>query len=342
MNRRRIILVFVLLWSVLLAASLAKKRLFKSPPPGTIMITDSMYIDKMPIRTVDYLEFLSAIRSGYSPKMHDSIQELPLYGLNLHDVRELQTKMKWDSIYYTAMLTRTWITYANDIKKYDVDYHIKNPRYYNYPVVNVNYMQVTEYCKWRTDMVMINYAIKSSTEKQRRNYPMNFRYRLPTKREWDRAMGRFFEDVVKLDKMTSARSNVINNVAAPYEEKKGFQYISDNVGEMLDGFTITMGFAWDEKYDMGNINYVKYSEPMDWVGFRCVCEILPEKGTEKKEAVVFRDKFGKVIENPNAKKQKQPKPEKEKKTKKPKKTKPKKTKSKKSKTESVAKKRRKR
>ena len=342
MNRKRIILIFVLLWGVLLAASLAKKRLFKSPPPGTIMLTDSLYIDKGPVRTVDYLEFLSAIRNSYSPKMHDSLKRMPRYGIDIGVVTNLQEKMKWDSIYYIAMLPRTWITYANDIKKYDVDYHIKNPKYYNYPVINLNYMQLTEYCKWRTDMVKIHYAVISSTEKQRRKYPMNFEYRLPTKKDWDKAMGKFFESVVKLEKLTSVQNNTINNIAAPYESKKGFQYDSRNVGEMLDRFVITVGFAWDEEFAMGNINYIKYDEPSDWVGFRCVCEIIPEKGRKKKTVEVKRDKFGKIIKEPKNKKKKETKPAKENTNSKTKKTKTKKAKSKKTKTESISKKRRKR
>jgi len=304
MNRKRIILIFVLLWGVILAASLAKKRLFKSPPPGTIALTDSLYFDKAPVRTIDYLEFLAAIRNSYSPRMRDTLKNLPLYGVKIDDIKGIQEKMQWDSIYYIKMLPRTWITYANDIKKYDVDYHIKNEKYYNYPVINLSYMQVFEYCKWRTNMVKIHYALISSSEQQRRKYPMNFEYRVPTKAEWDKAMGRFFDDIVKLDKMTAAKDNYVNNVANIYGQSKRFQYNSNNVGEMLDNFIITTGFAWDEQFDMGNINYVKYTEPSDWAGFRCVCEVIPEEGRKKKVQKVLRDKFGKEIASTKTKTEK--------------------------------------
>ena len=335
MPKNKVVILFVLLWTLLLAASYAKKSLFRSPPPGTIRLTDSLYIDKAPVRTIDYLEFLSAIRNSYSPRMHDSIKTFPSYGLNVSDLTNLQQKLEWDSIYYIRMLTRTWITYANDIKKYDVDYRIKNSKFYNYPIVNVNYMQMTEYCKWRTDMVKIRYAIICSNEKQRRKYPLNFEYRVPTKKEWDQAMGKFFDDIVKLDKLTSSKSNILNNDAKPYEESKDFQYGSENAGEMLDNFVIATGFAWDEHIDMGNINFIKFREPSDWIGFRCVCEILPEKGRKKKSTAVKRDKYGKEIKTKSPKKKKA----KEKKENKPK---TKKTNSKKNKTESVGKKRKKR
>jgi len=346
MTKKRIIFLFILLWGILLAASMAKKRLFKSPPPGTVALTDSLYIDKMPVRTIDYLEFLAAIRNSYSPRMHDSIAKLPSYGLDISTVHEMQSKMKWDSLYYVRMLTRTWITYANDIKKYDVDYRLKNPKYYNYPIVNISYVQITEYCKWRTDMVKIHYALISSTEKQRQKYPLNLEYRLPTKKEWDKAMGRFFSDIVKLDKLTTRNSNYLNNVASIYEQKKNFQYNSNNVAEMLDRFIITTGFTWDEEYDIGNVSYVKYQEPSDWAGFRCVCEILPKKGRKKKETgKVKRDKYGQIIAKKDYSKKKKESynelaEEKAKRLKKE--PKRKKTRKSKMKTETVAKKRRKR
>jgi hypothetical protein len=330
---------------ILLAASVTKKIHFKEPPPGTLLLTDSLYIDHAPVRVVDYLEFLSAIRNSYSPRIHDSIQELPNYGLSKDDVYRLFDKTPWDSIYYLKMLTRAWTTYANDIKKYDVDYHIKNPRYYEYPVVNINYKQITEYCKWRTDMVKIHYALISKSEKQRKQYPMVFKYRLPKRKEWDKAIGRFFSKIDKFDKLTHKNDDLLSNMAGPYPKKKSFQYQSGNVGEMLDKYIVTIGFAWDELIDMGSVMYVRWEEPVDWVGFRCVCEILPEDGKKKvvvKEDVV-RDKFGKVIYDPNKNKKKK----KKKKHVEPNKADTKKTKkSKKSKTrnkpESVKKKRKKR
>ncbi|RLD67121.1 MAG: hypothetical protein DRI84_03320 [Bacteroidetes bacterium] len=328
----------------LLSASVAKKLRFKEPPPGTVRLTDSLYIDRSPVRVVDYLEFLSAIRNSYSPRMHDSIQELPNFGLSVSDVNRLRAKMPWDSIYYLRMLTRTWTTYANDIQKFDVDYHIKNPRFYDYPIININYKQVVEYCKWRTDMVKLHYAMLSSNEKQRRHYPMNFEYRLPNKKEWDKVIGRFFSKIEKLDKLTTNKGGLLQNMVSPYANKKTFQYQSSNVGEMLDKYIATVGFAWDESLNLGSIQYVRWEEPVDWIGFRCICEVLPEDGAKKKldKSDVKRDKFGKIIYDPNKNKEKNKKktPEpKESEVQKSKKTKKSKSKNK---PESVGKKRKKR
>ena len=292
-----------------MSSSPRQKRLFKEIPPGTLMLNDSFYVDKVPVRVIDYLEFLSAIKHSYSPKMHDTIAQLPLWGLDKGILDELQESFTWDSVYYETMLTRSWVVTADDQKIYDVDIHIRNPRFFNYPLINVNYMQVTEYCKWRTDMVKLHYATISKTEKQRRQYPMNFRYRLPTKKEWNLLLGAFFQSIGKLREDDDKYDKMMYNLAMPYDNLNVFQYSSRNIAEMLDRFIVTTGFAWNEKYELGNVNYIQFQKPTDWIGFRCVCEVLPE--VEKKvEVVVLRDRFGKIIKPKKTSKRKQeaPKP----------------------------------
>jgi len=292
-----------------MASSSKEKRLFKEAPPGTIMLSDSFYVDKIPVRVIDYLEFLSAIRNSYSPKMHDTITTLPNWGLNRNILKDLQEKFEWDSIYYDRMLTRCWVVSGNDKKFYDVDFHIKNPRFFNYPMININYMQVVEYCKWRTDMVKIRYAVKSSSEKMRRQYPLNLRYRLAKRKEWDQVLGAFMNEVGKLNDDADKYEKAMNNIALPYIDRKTFHYSSKNIAEMLDRFVVTTGFAWNEKYELGSVNYIQFQEPTDWIGFRCVCEVLPMVVEKKNEEVVVRDKFGKIIKphKEKVKKQNEPK-----------------------------------
>ena len=292
--------IFVLVALVFLGAAATKSFKFKEAPPGTLPLFDSLFIDRQPVRVVDYLEFLSAIRNSYSPLVRDSLKKFPSWGLNTSRYQELLDKTRWDSLYYLRMLPRTWTTYANDIKKYDVDYHIKNPSYYPYPVINLSYVQVVEYCRWRTDMVKLYYAMKCATEKKRRRYPMNFIYRLPKRDEWDKAIGKYFGNIKRDTILREDTEKLIKNLAKPYSNKKGFQYQSDNVGEMLDGFLVAVGFAWDDNLHLGSIKYMIWEEPVDWIGFRCVCEIIPENGKKNKSTKpkVVRDRFGKVISMP--------------------------------------------
>jgi hypothetical protein len=137
-------------------------------------------------------------------------------------------------------------------------------------------------------------------------------------------------------------NKLLQNMAKPYPKSKTFQYQSDNVGEMLDGFQAVVGFAWDDNLHLGSIKYLEWEEPSDWISFRCVCEVLPENGRKNKSTKpkVERDRFGKIISQPN-KKTKTKKTTKQAKPKKEKSTKAKKSGGKKNRPESMKKKRRK-
>ncbi len=282
MNIRLFTIVGVI-WLVVFAGT-SSKRLYKENPPGTVYLSDSLYIDAMPIRVVDYLEFLTHIRNSYTPRLHDSIEKLPLYNLSSDIAYHLYDSLSMDTVFYKKMLTRTWKVLSSDKKVYDIDYHLTSSKYYNYPIVNVNYYQVFEYCRWRTDMVKIAYAVKSKTLKQRKKYPINFIYRQVKRTEWEKALAYYFEDVGKL----SDNVNGLKRYNAPYayvkNRKRKFYYDSENAAEYLDNEIVTTGFNWREKFGIGDVRYIYYQKPVDWVGFRCICEILPD--TVNKPAIV--------------------------------------------------------
>ena len=248
-------------------------------PPGTIRLTDSLYIDKFPVRVGDYIEFLNSIRFFYNTALHDSIKKMPSFGLTDMDIMGLREVFLGDSLEYIQMLTRTWITYSNDERKYDVDYHLKSKRFTNYPIINVSYRQMIHYCSWRTDMVKLHYATMCKTEKQRRKYPMNFVYRMVKRKEWEAVLGDFFYDIDKNGQENNANTNKPNNVVRAYEKQKGrdFYYDVNNAAETLDKAIVAFNFKWNEKYHIGDISYFKFDEPSDWISFRCICEILPEE-----------------------------------------------------------------
>ncbi len=270
--RIKLTIIFILLWA-LFFAGLSKKRMFKNIPYGTVRLTDSLYIDKQPIRVVDYIEFLSDIRRSYTPKFHDSIQKLPLFGLSRDEVYHMYDSLPMDSAFYNKMLTRTMQTVGNDKYVYSVDYHLTSSKYYNYPIVNVNFIQINEFCKWRTDKVKLAYAVKCRSLRQRKKYPINFEYRILTHKEWEKAMGTFIYDVDKLSTVNSDMA--IKNLSKPYikEKKRKFYYDSNNAAEFLDQDIITVGFNWIEQVGLGDVSYMQFEKPTDWVTFRCICEI---------------------------------------------------------------------
>lgn len=265
----------IIIW-LSLFAGLSKKKRLRINPLGTVVLTDSVYIDKQPIRVSDYLEFLSDIRRSYTPALHDSIAKLPLYNLSPSIAHHLYDSLPMDSAFYDRMLTRSWMVLANDRKVYDVDYHLINSKFYNYPVININYYQIFEYCRWRTDKVKLYYAVKCKSLRQRQKYPINFKYRPVKRLEWEKAITVYFEDIGKSSE--DINNLDLNNTASAYiyDSKKQFYYQSTNVAEYLEDDLLAIGFNWNDKYGIGDIKYAYYSKPTDWISFRCSCEILSD------------------------------------------------------------------
>lgn len=253
----------------------ASVSVYKSNPPGTIPLTDSLFIDQYPVKIFDYLEFLSSMRNFYNEALHDSIQKLPKYGLTEADVVGLKSYFKGDSLGYLQMITRTWMTYSNYERKYDIDYHLKSPKYYSYPVVNINYNQMQYYCQWRTDMVILHYATICKNERQRLKYPMYFKYRMINRKEWQLAISKYFNEI-KQSETAKKQGDKPNNLVRPYEKEKKriFYYDVDNAAETLENGVVTFNFKWNSSVRIGNISYFQLEEPSDWITFRCVCQVL--------------------------------------------------------------------
>ena len=296
--------IVVIIW-LSLVSGLTKKGPLIQNPMGTVFVQDSVYIDKQPIRVRDYLEFLADIRNSYTPKLHDSINKLPIYNLNPNIAYHLYDSLPMDSIFYNKMLTKCWQVLTSDRRIYSIDYHLTGSTYINYPIVNINYYQVFEYCKWRSDKLRIYYAVKNKTLRQRKKYPINFKYRAVKREEWETALSTYFEDVGKLSE--EINNGLIDNTPKPYDvsKNKNMYYESTNAAEYLDGAIATVGFNWNGKYGIGNVKYIVVNKPMDWLTFRCACEILPDtvnKPVEIKQKNEKEEKTPKIKEEKTKKK----------------------------------------
>lgn len=261
---------------VFLISCKSSEDLFESPPPGTVYSGDSIYMDAMPVRTKDYLDFLNSIRNYYSKAFVDSVKKLPNYGLRKTQVDSMMAYFKGDSNLYKQMLPRVWMTYSSYDKRYEPDYRLSNPRYLNYPVVNITPEQARKYCEWRTNMVLLYYATISKTEIERQKYPMNMKYRIPERKVWEKTLSIYFREL-GVNKHDGKYEN--KNLPKPYEpnRKKYFYYEATNAAELLDKDVVSLDFEWTKSVGLGNISYVKYKKPEDWITFRCMCEILPPK-----------------------------------------------------------------
>lgn len=273
----------------ILVSSQTSKNLFKENPPGTTRLSDSIYMDEMPVKTRDYLEFLMSVRVFYNDAAHDSIKKMPLFGVTQEDFKGLLAIFKGDSIEYEKMLTRTWMTYSNHEKRYDVDYRLKITKYLDYPIVNITYEQMKHYCRWRTDMVKLRYAMLCKSEKERLKYPLNFVYRIPKRKEWEFALSKYFQEITLPTEDDKAVSTGLDNTAAPYFKNRSrhFYYATLNCAETLENEIVAFDFKWVKNVGLGDVSYFKFTEPKDFITFRCVCEVKavdpvePEKKTTK-------------------------------------------------------------
>jgi formylglycine-generating enzyme required for sulfatase activity len=133
-------------------------------PPGGVWLHDNLFIDETEIRNLDYLEFL--------------------YWINRHEPQ----KMK-------ALLPDTLVWRDKSVYNEPyVDYYLRHPAYWEYPVVGISYEQAVEFCQWRSDRVnefiyIRDHKIKSKDYRGDSIYPHPevMHFRLPTKEEWEYA-----------------------------------------------------------------------------------------------------------------------------------------------------------
>ncbi len=95
-------------------------------PPGTLAVSDSLFVDVAPIRNLDYLEFL------YWTKR--------IYGTQ--------------SATYKSILPDTSVWLKADSTLHELrDTYLRHPAYRNCPVVGVSRKQAELFVNWRTDRV---------------------------------------------------------------------------------------------------------------------------------------------------------------------------------------------
>jgi formylglycine-generating enzyme required for sulfatase activity len=97
----------------------------------------SFYIDQTEVRNIDYLEYLYWLNRVYKLDYPRIVQ------------KALPDTLVW----------RNRLAYNEDL----TELYLRHPAYRDYPVVGVNWLQATDYCKWRTDRVneyiLVTYGI---------------------------------------------------------------------------------------------------------------------------------------------------------------------------------------
>ncbi len=243
----------------------------KIAPPGTIMLNDSLFIDVNPIKNIDYREFISFLSITYSKVVRDSLDRLPMFGVDYEGFRKFMRLSGNDKELLGRMRIRLdqRLSWAQSLEEY-----LNNPNYNNNPVVCVSFNQASEYTKWRTRIVMFRWAVDSKNEKERAKYYTKIRFRLPTPEEWETAMDKYKDNVI-LNKAIFPHNVACTYPAVPQMKKTKFYYIPGNVAELTNIENLADGLSWYDRDTTGNYKKrVEYYAPHDWLGFRCVCEIV--------------------------------------------------------------------
>lgn len=243
----------------------------KIAPPGTVMLNDSVYIDVNPIKNIDYREFISFLTVTYSPEVRDSLDSLPAWGINLEEFRRFMRLTGKDEDLLGRMRIRLdqILSWAQSMEEY-----LNNPTFNNNPVIYISFNQANEYALWRTRIVMLGWAVECKNEKQREKYYTRIRYRLPTPDEWDQAIDKFSKNII-LNKAVFPHNIACTFPAVPQKGKSEFYYVPGNICEMTSTEHLSVGISWKDNDTTGNYKKrVEYFGPRDWLGFRCVCEVV--------------------------------------------------------------------
>ncbi|MCF8371506.1 MAG: formylglycine-generating enzyme family protein [Bacteroidales bacterium] len=266
MNFVKRIIIPVLLFSSLFMFPF--ENIGQNKPPGTVRFKENLYVDKLEICNVYWREYMFMTLKKYGPESEVYLATLP-------------DTLVWDS----------------ELKRL----YLRHPNYAYHPVVGISYQQAVAYCEWRSKMVNINIYLKETKQKfsLENNYdsiPEVYKYRLPTIEEWEDfskspyrklverkirrnnlPRGMFLPpDRIEMSKVKTRPAN------AGFTNKLGLYNVFGNVAEMTAKKGVAKGGGWQhlEEQCITEAGF-SYSEPENWLGFRCVCErVIAEKKEE--------------------------------------------------------------
>jgi hypothetical protein len=268
--------LFILCSLLIFSASFFSVKNVSTPkitaPPGTVVLKDSLFIDRTEISNAAWKEFTDN------------------WILGKEDDTALYKKMLPDST--------VWLSLKMDGKRYMYEYFNGN-NFNNYPVVGITYEQAVAFCEWRTERV--NEMLERSNNATFRRVE----FRLPTEAEWElAAQGKL--DSAKYPygqepyiKMKGEEYKVFNcyypeidsaswtqgkvaTVDYSQPNQYGISNMIANVAEMLAEKGLAKGGHYDMPLKYCTVKEkMAYDRPNRWLGFRCVC--IVEKGFAAKQ-----------------------------------------------------------
>jgi formylglycine-generating enzyme required for sulfatase activity len=248
--------------------SFTQKKANQKPPPGTVQINDTLFVDRTEIANVHWREYLFYLENFDS----------------LNAYRALPDTLVWrDTAAYNESM---------------VDSYFRFPGFNDYPVVGISYEQAVEFCKWRSDRVNELY---SHVSEDKRPYK-KVTYRLLSKQEWET----FASGTLPVEKYPYGYDSSYRKWKKKYRHCFKCQYpgykkpdpssmdifyytapaksfwpnsfnlynMIGNVAEMISEKGIAKGGSFEHKLeDCKIVNDQHYINSERWLGFRCVAVI---------------------------------------------------------------------
>ncbi len=106
--------------------------------PGTIKLSRDLYCDETEVTNLDWIEYMDWTKKIFGKNSLEYISTLPD--------------------------TTVWVKYDSRMKIF-VNYYLRYPAYYDYPVVGISQEQANSYSKWRSDRVFEIILIKCGSVK---------------------------------------------------------------------------------------------------------------------------------------------------------------------------------
>lgn len=240
-------------------------------PPGTVKINDSLFVDKSEVGNRDYREYVYWVKKFVNDTEYLSV---------LPDTTVWGNEMK----------------YNNPM----ADLYFRHPSYELYPVVGISYWNAVGYCEWRTDRVneLLHMKINKLSYDSVRNMkdiPKYVQYRLPTVEEWEYVANQPYSEktlkrmnkkkYVGIKKANLNHSDLMElpsdslSIPAPvssyWPNQLGMYNLIGNVAEMTSQKGLAKGGSWQHTPEEVTIDAdFEYDSPQNWLGFRCVCDVL--------------------------------------------------------------------
>jgi formylglycine-generating enzyme required for sulfatase activity len=303
---KRFVTVLILFVAVLV---MAQENQLPAPPNG-VRVRDNLYIDRMEITNLNWLEYLHYLYKDSSAQ------------------------------HYTSALpdTTVWLTVGDSVKW---KHYLRYPGYRHHPAVGITQQQAQAYCRWRTDAV--NQRLQDERFSARLHVPAGYRFyfRLPTEAEWEEAASgglparefpygyrnfwqkptlnkswKFYYQTVKTRSLISEKAfrqqfhnyrkngrEAFFNCLKPFddllfygaltplttqttkEDRKngnantrpnalGIYEMIGNVAEIVAEPGVAKGGSWAHHMEESTIPArASYNQQEAWLGFRCICEV---------------------------------------------------------------------